>query len=295
MTESEYLASDDPAAMLRLVTENPDHQEIYCCRSDRKLRLFAVAVSRRLGMHTNQRLSAVEAWADGGPVPEQDVFSYEARSAAVAAARVADDAYALSYTEGLNRGSVRMARAMKAALLREIVGNPFRPVTLPPNPDCSACRGSGTFLVGSGEDAERMRCRCCPWLTSTVLSLAQTAYDHRDNSTGQLDSVRLAILADALEEAGCPVGDDPPKTLHKCPHCGSPGRYCSICYGTSTVLAACGTCLDKKRIWTGMDGMKWYPCGVCPKPTPHPILAHLRGPGPHARGCHVIDLLTGRE
>jgi hypothetical protein len=24
------------------------------------------------------------------------------------------------------------------------------------------------------------------------------------------------------------------------------------------------------------------------------LLAHLRGPGPHCRGCHVIDLLTGR-
>lgn len=28
---------------------------------------------------------------------------------------------------------------------------------------------------------------------------------------------------------------------------------------------------------------------------PHPILAHLREPGPHVRGCHIIDLLTGRE
>ena len=25
------------------------------------------------------------------------------------------------------------------------------------------------------------------------------------------------------------------------------------------------------------------------------ILSHCRGPGPHARGCWVIDLLTGRE
>lgn len=26
-----------------------------------------------------------------------------------------------------------------------------------------------------------------------------------------------------------------------------------------------------------------------------PILQHLRGPGPHCRGCHVLDLLLGKE
>jgi hypothetical protein len=25
------------------------------------------------------------------------------------------------------------------------------------------------------------------------------------------------------------------------------------------------------------------------------LLGHLRGPGPHVRGCFVLDLLTGRE
>ena len=25
------------------------------------------------------------------------------------------------------------------------------------------------------------------------------------------------------------------------------------------------------------------------------LLTHLRGPGPHVRGCHVVDLLTGRK
>ena len=25
------------------------------------------------------------------------------------------------------------------------------------------------------------------------------------------------------------------------------------------------------------------------------LLAHLRGPGPHARGCHVLDLLGGSD
>lgn len=52
-------------------------------------------------------------------------------------------------------------------LLRDIVGNPFRPIALDP-----------------------------AWLTTTVHSLAQTVYDERAFD-------RLPVLADALEDAGC--------------------------------------------------------------------------------------------
>jgi hypothetical protein len=58
--------------------------------------------------------------------------------------------------------------------LEELFGNPFRPVSLAP-----------------------------AWLTPTVLKLAQAAYDNRLLPSGQLDNTGLAILADALEEAGC--------------------------------------------------------------------------------------------
>jgi hypothetical protein len=69
-------------------------------------------------------------------------------------------------------------------------------------------------------------------VTPTVTNLAQAAYEERALPSGELDSARLAVLSDALEEAGC---DDPD------------------------------------------------------------ILDHLRGPGPHVRGCWVLDLLTGRS
>jgi hypothetical protein len=58
-----------------------------------------------------------------------------------------------------------------ADVVREIVGNPFRPVTF------------------SSE-----------WRTDTVLSLARTMYDGRDFSA-------MPILADALQDAGCEVAD----------------------------------------------------------------------------------------
>jgi hypothetical protein len=61
--------------------------------------------------------------------------------------------------------------------------------------------------------------------------MAQTAYDERILPAGTLDPDRLAVLADALEDAGCDNAD---------------------------------------------------------------ILSHLRGPGPHVRGCWVVDLLLGK-
>jgi hypothetical protein len=58
--------------------------------------------------------------------------------------------------------------------LRDIVGNPFRPVTI----DTS-------------------------WQTPTALGLAQVAYDVRRLPSGELDPQRLSVLADALEDVGC--------------------------------------------------------------------------------------------
>ncbi len=56
-------------------------------------------------------------------------------------------------------------------LLRDIVGNPFRPVSLDPS-----------------------------WLTSTVVALAQGIYE--ENAFD-----RMPILADALQDAGCDNDD----------------------------------------------------------------------------------------
>jgi hypothetical protein len=94
------------------------------------------------------------------------------------------------------------AHASYANLLRDLFGNPFRPVSLAP-----------------------------AWLTPVVLKLAQAAYDNRLLASGLLDNSGLAILADALEEAGCDNAD---------------------------------------------------------------ILSHLRGPGPHVRGCWAVDAILGK-
>src|SRR5262245_15784081 len=75
-----------------------------------------------------------------------------------------------------------------ATLLRELFGNPFRPVTLDPS-----------------------------WLTSTVTALAQHMYDNRDFSA-------MPILADALQDAGCDSDD----ILNHCRQPGEHVRGCWV-------------------------------------------------------------------
>ncbi len=89
---------------------------------------------------------------------------------------------------------------VKANLLRDIFGNPFRPVIF----DLS-------------------------WRTETTVALAQGAYQERFLPSGELDVARLMILADALEEAGC----DNEEILS---HLRSPGPHVRGCWALDLVL-----------------------------------------------------------
>ena len=66
----------------------------------------------------------------------------------------------------------------QSLLVREVFGDPFRPVSLD-----------------------------VAWLTPTVQGLCRAAYDDRHLPAGTLDLARLAVLADALEEVGCTDAD----------------------------------------------------------------------------------------
>jgi hypothetical protein len=76
----------------------------------------------------------------------------------------------------------------QAALLRDIFGNPFRPVALDPS-----------------------------WLTSTVVALAEGIYQDRAFD-------RMPILADALQDAGC----DNEAILNHCRQPGEHVRGCWV-------------------------------------------------------------------
>src|SRR5262245_42846056 len=213
--------------------------------------------------------------------------------------------------------------ATQAALLREIAGNPFRPPALlwrdgvaytPAGPIVPYPQPikRGVCLVTAEATYER-----CLSLTPTVLSLARAAYDERPArrcqrcggkqrgvkvpgggwtrcpdcrgtgtiEDGTLDGDRLAVLADALEEAGCPA--DLP-----CRLCKGKGRFEGLekqggpepgpevryIVQPDTGPINCPRCLGS-GLEPGCTG----------------LFAHLRGSGPHVRGCFALDLILGKE
>jgi hypothetical protein len=107
---------------------------------------------------------------------------------------------------GVSAARLAAEQATQCGLIRDIFANPFRPpLSIPVS-----------VLLCHGGLLQR---------------LAEAAYEHRLLPEGHLDPERLAVLADAMEEAGADAE----------------------------------------------------------------MVEHLRGPGPHVRGCHVVDWLTGRE
>jgi hypothetical protein len=222
MTEEQWLAQVEPGRMLAFLRDRA---------SGRKLRLFACACCRQVWHSlTDSRCRAAveqaERYADGlaskksltplrvearKAVRRQDIPYWRGR-AFHACLNVVDDVPAHEVAEWAAQdaygavlcgdGDHQAASQMQAALLRDIF-RPFRPVTLDP-----------------------------AWGTPLVVALAQAVYEERELPAGTLDPARLAVLADALEDAGCTNSD---------------------------------------------------------------ILAHLRGPGPHVRGCWAADLLLGKE
>jgi hypothetical protein len=189
----------------------------------RKWRLFSCACCRRLGPRlTDWRLDdafdAAERLVAGtlnepaharrlaGRTREEinpDVWR------AVWHAGAADAAEALELTRtvielvgGLNDDHVRAAEEKaQADLLREVIGNPFRPVTLAP-----------------------------AIVNTAITSLAQAAYEEGVLPSGELDRDRLAILADALEEAGC-------TDQAILDHLRSPGHHVRGCWVADLILA----------------------------------------------------------
>jgi hypothetical protein len=236
MTEAEWLTRDDSECVLDLL------EALRYKGSARKRRLYACSLARyrwnALTDPSRKAIAVAERYADG-LASEQDLVEAEKRARAaygrdwqlspgpgepaVQAAKAAcyccvvkgydpsanvawyesreDESAVLEIIRMFIEGPGYVVVGLEASL-RDIFGNPFRPVTLDP-----------------------------AWLTTTVVRMAQAANEEGHLAEGTLDVVRLGILADALEEAGC---------------------------------------------------------------TDAEVLSHCRGPGPHVRGCWVLDLLLGK-
>ncbi len=286
MTEAEWLAATDPVPLLEFVLGNPPARAgAWFSRlarrpgsrpaagaSDRKLRLFACACARQvcrvilwwdhpvvgayaygLADHAPLRrarsaVEVAERFADGladraqlataaqvladvlgllrqrlGAFPPgKDALEGFIQGIRVAAATTEQDARVaarragrdadwpawghLAFEEWEHRGPANAGLRGEVCLLQELFGNPFRAAS------CAAA-----WLA---------------WNDGTVPKLAEIAYELRSEPEATLERRRLAVLADALEDAGC---------------------------------------------------------------TDAELLGHLRGPGPHVRGCWALDLVTGKS
>jgi hypothetical protein len=255
MTEADWNDSTEPQKMLLALRASGKS-------SDRKLRLFAAACCRRIWPHLRDKRSrrvveVSEEYADGRATQRKlnaawdradmaaegihlsgagDVDQHPSQAAAALrpdldAALVAELAAATpgaiargaayeriwqtpgkdnkerwAEDDAVRRAAEAEEEQAQADLLRDIIGNLFRdPPPIPPG-----------VLV---------------WQEGTIIRMATAIYEERDLPSGYLDSQRLAVLADALEEAGADAE----------------------------------------------------------------LVAHLRGPGPHYRGCFVLDLLLGKQ
>lgn len=168
MTESDWLTSNDPRAMLNFAHGNDANTAEGIggggyILSDRKLRLFACACLDLRAQQKSGLFSRVseEKWQEA---EIGDIIQSAAE-------------WAESWAEGPSTDWP--SPADKAALLREVFGNPFRPVTR-----------ETLFSMASGRGLAGLHG------LSTVISVAQTIYSERRFED-------MPILADALTEAGC--------------------------------------------------------------------------------------------
>jgi len=210
--EADWLACSDPARRL----------EYLCLHArGRQLRLLAVARCRRFGRliqdaRSRYAIEMAERLADGQLTESHRLLAQAGAEAALRELRERDvlstdkEFIELSAPERaatliLNRDAALAARSGldvpwclsdqtllatrdqdELALMQDIFGNPFRPVTIKP-----------------------------AWLTATVVSLAQAIYEERAFD-------RLPILGDALEDAGCTNAD----ILNHCRQPGDHARGC---------------------------------------------------------------------
>jgi hypothetical protein len=233
MAKQQGLRGDDPYPILESLPGRVSRRKLRlfgcgCCRqrvwhllTDVRSRR-AVEVAERYAEGEADPATLRAAWLEAGRACQargtagfrSTVKTNAAAAAALAAHRnhsaraVAGRVFAtVWYGEGLNNEARRgEERAAHLVLVRCVFGDTLQPVTIDP-----AWRS---------------------WNDGTVPQLAQAIYENRTLPEGTLDTTRLAVLADALEEAGCDDAD---------------------------------------------------------------LLAHCRGPGPHVRGCWVVDLLLGKK
>jgi hypothetical protein len=204
VTEQDWLTGNDPSEMLvglsslrsgrvrrALSRFGLDYHDYRTCLSERKRSLLHCAFLREFGRYLGQQnwrgtLEAGERCADGAAGPADSDVAEVVRSSVSMLLSMNSEFRSKAHYIAIDRPDVvatweARIRAMEGYycdLLRDLCGNPFKPVQVVPS-----------------------------WQTPTVLALAHAIYEEKAFD-------RLPILADALEEAGCDHAD----VLNHCRH-----------------------------------------------------------------------------
>jgi hypothetical protein len=159
----------------------------------------ATADALAAGRFLDIRFSASHIESDGGFTRPADliVHALEGTDDPVLALAQAGARTQLRGRQDRRSTAQSAEQSVQCGLLRCLFGNPFRPVTVEP-----------LWLV---------------WRDGAVVKLAQAAYDNRSLRSGHLDPARLAVLADALEDAGC-------ADAAILAHCRGPGEHVRGCW-----------------------------------------------------------------
>ena len=180
MTEAEWLSCTEPNVLIRFL-----HDRL----SARKARLFAVAccdlIAHQLSEKCREAVRLAELYADG-----------QARAAQLSAYRSPGSSGSAWVDAKSTARRATHQRPAQRHLLHEVIGNPFRPVTI-----------EAAWLT---------------WNTGTVPRLAQVIYEERAFD-------RLPVIADALEEAGC-------TDAAILGHCRGPGPHVRGCWVIDLLL-----------------------------------------------------------
>lgn len=276
MTETEWLTSINPVAgwdklsrMFKLLEKSN------ILARPRKYRLFAAAVLRESwrGLCSDSRniVEYLEGMIHGVKPPVLSILDDDHSFDNLGVCIV--DSHAAAIYAHQHAGNLFTTPGLQESILRDVIGNPFRPSHL-------RWIGDGLFRITKRVEGVREE-KGIPlsflteeveqvgWVTEQSISLANTAVNN-SGSNGRLDREILLALADSLEESGC---DYEEMLMHLrgkkiCRHCMLPdpdsaqyggGRYwCPGCDGTNSASQG------------------WMDSG-----------------DPHVKGCWVVDLILG--
>lgn len=286
MIETEWLCGDHPANMLRYYSSLYRPGTSRRLLTSRKLRLACCGVSRlawdalddprwRLAVEAGELYAdgKIEeeplaiAWGGANFANRPDERGYSDISVLAATCAAYDSDLADTLPRWIGPNSFRYG-GPRAAVLRDVFGNPFR--SLPGGEIVNSPVGPGTltgindrgFPMVNGVAVTRYTTALESWLrwdNGTIPRLAEGIY--QDRAWG-----RMPYLADALLDAGCDSDD-------VIMHCKG-FEFCCLCQGTGAIEYPMAH--DTKRQCICKDG--WIP---------------LRSS--HVRGCWVLDLLLGKE